>query len=284
MGLVGLVTPLHHRAQRACGERYTFVHRQRREGERGRTFHVARHQKAPGWQRRQRILLVAAGAQIGGENLRRLAGLLLVRGRIGVQRRRESPPVFSQHGARSARAGFQRFARPLGVALGEQRQIEQPFARIVHDVDGQRRDALAPAARALEFQRDAQFGNPPRRLWPVAILARHERRQMFLIGETWHGVVWLRIEHHAPQTPFGMDAKHRHVAPALVSPERPKTHEIVHQRGDEHRLARARQARHAKPQPLAGHVIRNALRRDAGFKGKVGEKAQCKGSGSAASM
>ena len=60
---------------------------------------------------------------------------------------------------------------------------------------------------------------------------------MLLIFEARHGIVGLRLEIDAQQAPLGRRVEER----------QPRTgDEIVHQRGDEHRLAGAREPGHAE--------------------------------------
>ena len=110
---------------------------ERREGQRRRAVEVARHQEAARRQRREAGPVGAAGAEIVGEAARRA--------RAPASR----PPAPS--GRRSASRASQRAAqsRPrracaaaatasrdqVGVVLGEQRQVEQPLAGIVDDVE-----------------------------------------------------------------------------------------------------------------------------------------------------
>ena len=61
--LVGLVAPLHHRPERACGRAAVGGTVERREGERRRARKIARHQEAAGRQQAHGEALVAAGAR-----------------------------------------------------------------------------------------------------------------------------------------------------------------------------------------------------------------------------
>ena len=84
--LIGLVAALEHGVE-AAGARRAARRWQRREGEGRRALEVARHQEAAGRQGRQRMLVGAAGAQIGGEGAGEGLGLGIGSGLAGVDRR-----------------------------------------------------------------------------------------------------------------------------------------------------------------------------------------------------
>ena len=135
VGLIGLVAPLHHGEERAARKTLLALRVERREGERGRAFKIARHEEASWRQRRQRVSVGAGVAQIGfeqiGKSLRqhlvgRCRRIDLGEGRVPILRRRLP----------ACRAALlERGPRPLGIVEPEQRQVEQPFARIVDDID-----------------------------------------------------------------------------------------------------------------------------------------------------
>ena len=135
MRLVGLVAPLHHRRDRARGDRVAFAERNRREGQRRRALEIARHQEPAGRQGRQRIDVVARLAQIGGEAFGDVARRILVGLGVRVEARERGAPVGRQRRAGRRLARAQRLPRPFGVGLVEQRQVEQPLARVVDEVD-----------------------------------------------------------------------------------------------------------------------------------------------------
>ncbi len=124
------------------------------------------------------------------------------------------------------------------------------------------RRAGIPAMRALELDSQPQLRDAPRRLRPVTHGAA-QRRQMLLIGEARHRVVGLRIEMRASDAPFGRRGQHRQ---ARLGDE------IVDERGDEHRLARARQAGDAEPQRPTAEVVADRARHDAGFESDIVEE------------
>ena len=76
-------------AASVCGsDGRRLAERQRRESEGRRALEIARHQEAAGRQGRERIALVARGAEIGGEELAasRAVSSLCGRGRIETRR------------------------------------------------------------------------------------------------------------------------------------------------------------------------------------------------------
>ena len=69
---------------------------------------------------------------------------------------------------------------------------------------------------------------------------------MLLVGEARHGVIRLRLEPHANDTALGGGRQHRQAR---------RGEEIVDERGQEHRLAGARQPGHADAQRAAAKII-----------------------------
>ncbi len=113
--------------------------------------------------------------------------------------------------------------RPLLVALVEQRQVEQPFAGIVDDVERQR---AVGAVVALIVDHQTQFADIDRRVRPATLL--DQGADMVLIVEARHRIIRLRLE-MGPRDPPGRERlEHRKAAAAG---------EAVDQRGDEHGLA-----------------------------------------------
>ena len=270
MRLVGLVAPLHHRGERAGAKFHAFVDAQRREGEGGRAFEFAGHEKAAGRQRGQRVIVRARSAQISGEEFGETLGFAFAFIGVGSNRQRRAAPVGGKRRARSGGACFQCFARPLRVGFGQQRQVEQPFAGIVDDVDGEFRWALPEAGAPLEFQRQAKLGNAARRFRPVPVVAAGQRGQMIFIGEARNVVVWLRLQFRAHQPALGMDTEDGQGALAILGGGG-RTQQVFDQRRDEHCLARARQAGDAEAQARARHVVGERRRGDAGLEQKIGQ-------------
>ena len=74
--------------------------------------------------------------------------------------------------------------RPFSIAQGQQWEVEQPFARVVDDIEVERRGA-GPAgepALRLEFQHQPQLADAAGRLRPERRLAG-QRGKMLLIGK-----------------------------------------------------------------------------------------------------
>ncbi len=100
-----------------------------------------------------------------------------------------------------------------------------------------------------------------------------ERREMLLVGEARDAVIWLRIEMRLHNAAFGERAKHRELSLALAAffrARRYRPRQMVHKRGDEDRLAGARQAGDAKPQAPAREKVGDALGGDARFEQQIG--------------
>ena len=234
--LVGLVAPLHHRPERARARRLLAGQFERREGQRRRAREVARHQEAAGRQQPHGVALVAAGLEIVGEQRARpRARPARSRARAGSSVARWRCQRAASIGARAAARELQRIGRPLRIARGEQRQVEQPFARIVHDVERERAVARA-APRRLILDDEAKLADAAGRLRPAPLVG--ERAQMRLVVEARHRIVGLRLEPRARDAAARQRLEHRQ-APAMQ--------QLMHQRGDEHRLAGAGQAGDAEP-------------------------------------
>ena len=134
----------------------------------------------------------------------------------------------------------ERACRPLGEIQFQQRQVEQPLARIVDDIDVQpprAERALQERGRAV-LDGDAQLADAPRALGPLRRVGG-QRGQVLLVGEPWQGIVGLRLEVGAGDAPLGHG---REVGQA------PAGHEATHQGGDEDRLAGACQPGDAEAQ------------------------------------
>ena len=121
-----------------------------------------------------------------------------------------------------ARLG-QALGRPLLVALVEERQVEQPFAGIVDDVERQR---TVGAVLALVVDDQAQFADVDRRVRPAALF--DQGADMAFVIKARHRIVRLRLEVGARDPPGGERLEHGEAAAAA---------EAVDQRGNEHGLA-----------------------------------------------
>ena len=205
---------------------------------------------------------MARAAQIFGEGAGRAPRVVLQRRRVRIELGEARAPVAGERLPARRFRGGQRLARPLLIGLVEQREVEQPFAGIVDDVDVELGRTAAPAARPVEAQRQPQFRDAPGRLRPVP-LRPFERRQMLLIRKAWHRVVWLRIEPRPGDPP--LRARRQHGQPLVGE-------QVLDQRRHEHGLARPRQARDPQPERAALQIIEHRARHIVGFEGETGKK------------
>ncbi|MEZ0032875.1 hypothetical protein ABIF68_003245 [Bradyrhizobium japonicum] len=114
------------------------------------------------------------------------------------------------------------FGRPLLIAFLEQRQVEQPFAGIIDDVE---RQCAVGAVLALIVDDEPEFADVDGRVRPAPLL--DQCAQMVLIGEARHRVVRLRRQMRPRDPARGIGLEHRKAAAAG---------EAVDQRGDEYGL------------------------------------------------
>ena len=131
--------------------------------------------------------------------------------------------------------------RPLLKALVEQRQVEQPLTGVIDDVEGQ---CAVRAILPLVVDHQPQLADVGCRVRPVPFL--DQGADVVLIGEAWHRIVRLRLQPGAGDPPRGVGLEHR--KPAAAG-------EAMDQRGDEHRLAGARQAGDAEPDRRIEQVV-----------------------------
>ena len=136
--------------------------------------------------------VVAAGAQIVGEQ----PAPRRARPARPPARPRSSVARWACQAAASLRARLaprqrERLGRPVGIALVEQRQVEQPFAGIVDDVE---RRACARARRAPTGIRSTSRSSLMRRVDSGQRRSRDQGAHMALVVEARHGVVGLRLE------------------------------------------------------------------------------------------
>ena len=162
------------------------------------------------------------------------------------------------------------FGGPLLEALVEQRQIEQPFAGIVDDVERQR---AVRAILPLIVDHEPQLADVDGRVRPAPFL--DQGADVVLIVEARHRIVGLRLEPGAGDPSRGEGLEHRKAAAAG---------EAVDQRGDEHGLAGARQPGDAEPHRRveeAVAVIQQRPRRQARFLDDIGKTGGHQDSGKA---
>ncbi len=145
---------------------------------------------------------------------------------MGVPGRRERRPRLLARQRQALR-------RPGLEAHAEQRQVEQPFAGIIDDVEHQLAHRAGPR---LVFDDHPQLADLAGRFRPHAV--GDKGVHMVLIIEPGHRVVGLGGEPRAGDAVLVLRLEHRKPAAA---------HQPVHQRGDEDGLARPRQAGDAEP-------------------------------------
>src|ERR1700730_15964465 len=138
ISLIGLVAPFHHSRVRLGRIDFTFFDSERCEGEGGGAFKVPRHKKTSRRQGRKVIFSSAAGTQVGGKNFSLPARLFLARFTAGLGNGRKPSPICGKRCSCSTFRGNKSFARPLRIGFRKEREIEQPFAGIIDDVDGER--------------------------------------------------------------------------------------------------------------------------------------------------
>ena len=239
--LVGLVTPHHHRPQRPF--RGSAIGRQieRRKGQRRGARKIARHQEAARRQQAHGETLVAAGAQVVGEQPRRRQRGLFVFFGFGIQRRKIRVPFRGKPRARLLPRQRETLTRPLLVALVEQRQIEQPFAGIIDDVE---RERAVRAILPLVVDHQPQFADVDRGVRPGPLV--DQGAQVVFVGETRHRIVRLRLQTRAGDPSRRERFEHRKAAAAR---------QPVNQRGDKDGLAGARQSGDAEPHRRIEQVV-----------------------------
>ena len=180
LALVDVETLRHQRAQRVWGEAPgALPDLERRKPE---IRHVAERSPAQEAARLQeaQAMAVARREQVGAVEVMRLLRHLLARGLFRPVLGDEIHEVARYLGAHALAHRPQRRMRPLAVALRQQREIEQPFAGIVDDPEGQARRAsrdlgqeLADRAGGREAQRNADLADIGGAVGPIRHVARH---------------------------------------------------------------------------------------------------------------
>ena len=137
--------------------------------------------------------------------------------------------------------------RPVLEGLRHQRQVQQPLAGVVDDVEMHRPRPGHAGEEPLgvHLERQAQGGDRARALGPVR-LGRGQRGEVVLVGEARHGVVGLGLEIGGEDPPLGGGAQLGHAA---------AVDEVRDQRGDEDGLARPREPGDAQ----ADHPVEQRL-------------------------
>ena len=244
--LIALEAPRHHGGERGARVARLGAERERTEGEQRRALEVARHQEAARTRRVQHVVVGARGLEVGGEEVGAAQRDLLVLRPVGIDGRQKFEPRLGVRLPPRRRRLLDRLGAPLLVAHVEQRQVDQPLAGIVDDVEVEPRDAEGAAQRAggVELDGDAQLAQAPRALRPLGRIAR-QRLEVRLVVEARHRVVGLRLEVGALDAPLGLGHEERQAAAG---------DEIADERGDEDGLAGARQPGDAEPQRGRHHV------------------------------
>ena len=91
-------------------------------------------------------MLVACRAQVLPIKFMRPSGIILARRSVMVMIGQERDEIARSPGAHPAATQLQRGARPISVALCQQRQIKEPFAGIIDDPEFQGCNAAADPA------------------------------------------------------------------------------------------------------------------------------------------
>ena len=199
----------------------------------GRAGEIAGHQEAAGRQQAHGKTFVAAGAQIIGEQPRRRQRRLFVCRCFRDQRAEMAVPWRRQLRAKRLPRQREALGGPLLETLVEQRQVEQPFAGIVDDIE---RQGSVRAVLPLIVDHQPEFADIDRRIRPAPLL--DQGADMIFIGKARHRIVGLRLQPGARDPPGGERLEDRKAAAAG---------EAVNQRRDEDGLAGARQPGDAKP-------------------------------------
>ncbi len=239
---------LHHALAQAAPRR--LAGRQRAELQQLAAREVARHREAAGLQQPEPRLLAAM--QVADIELGRRARLAALGRRVEVERREVAPPVAGERGARRRLGGLERRRRPFLEALLEQRQVEQPFARIVDDHEVEQAMLAEPAAqRALdrEAQLQAQRGEAIGRRRPLRLGCR-ERGARRLEREARQVARRRRQQAGAEQPVLLHRGEKRQLAPAQ---------QMVHEGRDEHGLAAAAQPGDREPQRAVEREVGEVL-------------------------
>src|SRR6202163_2126210 len=134
-------------------------------------------------------------------------------------------PWLSEPRARTLPRQGEALGGPLLKTLVEQRQIEQPLAGIIDDVERQR---AVRAILPLVVDDQPELADIDRGIRPAALL--DQGADMVFIVETRHRIVGLRRKPGASDPPRGERLEDREAAAAG---------EAVNQRRDKHRLAGA---------------------------------------------
>ena len=203
------------------------------KGQGGRPLHFPGDQEAAG--RAVGPARLARGVQMGGIGLGQRLRRRFIEA-VGID---ASQGCMVIGGTGAPRHAVQNLGRPFGEIPFHQAQVQQPLARIIHDIQVQGARAGQPPQQppGVQAQRQAQLADMARPLGPVRSGAGQGGQVAFHV-EPGNGVVRLGLQ------PGGLEAAIGR-GPQGVHP--PPVHQVRDQGCDEHRLARPRQACHAQP-------------------------------------
>ena len=202
--------------------------------------------KRPGPNPRREDRQRRASSKVGGKKLSTPLRGELIGGQFPAERGRIGEPGPSRLAAVPGLRRGDCLARPGRKRLLKQREVDQPFAGIVDDVEVEAAgsDQAPQRTGRRVFDADAQLADPPRAHGPLRWVFC-KLAQMLLVGKARNLVVGLRLQVGAPDAPVG-HCREEGQAPA--------GNEVAHQGGDEDGLARARKARDAKSE-ARGHQV-----------------------------
>ena len=152
--LIALEAARHHGGERRAPVARLVAEGERTEGEQRRAFEIARQQKAAGPGRVQHMIVGTRRLEIGGKEVRSPQRHLLVLGGIWIDAGEKLAPGFRVRLPARRRRLLHRLGAPLLVAHVEQRQVDQPLAGIVDDVEIEAGDAEGTAQGAGRFELD----------------------------------------------------------------------------------------------------------------------------------
>ena len=162
--LVGLETRLHQRGEtagrRPCSDRQRHRAKLQHRG----IGDLSGVQETPGLQQAQ-LLPVAAGGKKVTVQLVRLQHRLGIASAVCRMAGHKIEPIAGERGAHPAARQGEGRARPITIALLQQRQVEQPFAGIIENFDGQ----LGGAAEQLGPPKETRRGEPEQKPHPSQI-------------------------------------------------------------------------------------------------------------------
>ena len=179
-----------------------------KELQRGRARHLARQHKAPRLDKVQpfgfaAVQIVGPGGGDGGQPV-------FIGGRKGIERRAEFAPGLRPLGAIALQQP-DHLPRPVEIVLRQHRQIEQPFAGIVNDLQIERRALFEVTQQRIlraVAQRQPHFANAARWRRPGGRRAV-ELRQPFVVGEARRTHIALRNALDAQQAFVAHHGKER---------------------------------------------------------------------------